>query len=36
MIRKKVFLDMNEFIGFDYFNKFEITADDILLLLFFD
>ena len=33
MIRKKVFLDMHAFIGFDYFNKFIITADDMLMNL---
>ena len=33
MIRKNVFLDMHEFIGLDYFNKFVITADDMLMNL---
>ena len=33
MIRKKVFLDMHEFIGLDYLNKFVITADDMLMNL---
>ena len=33
MIRKKVFLDMKEFIGHDYLNRFVITADDMLMNL---
>ena len=33
MIRKNVFLEMHEFIGLDYFNKFVITADDMLMNL---
>lgn len=33
MIRKKVFLDMHAFIGFEYFNKFVITADDMAMNL---
>ena len=33
MIRKKVFLEMHEFIGIDYFNQFVITADDMLMNL---
>ena len=31
MIRRKVFLDMHEFIGLDYFNDFVITADDMAM-----
>ena len=33
MIRKEIFLTMHEFIGLDYFNKFVITADDMLMNL---
>ena len=33
MIRKKIFLDMHEYIGNDYFNEFVITADDMLMNL---
>ncbi len=31
MIRKKTFLDMYEYIGLEYFKKFVITADDMLM-----
>ena len=31
MIRKKIFLDMYEFIGLDYFSNFVITADDMAM-----
>ena len=33
MIRRKIFLDMHQFIGMDYFNQFVITADDMLMNL---
>ena len=33
MIRKRIFLDMHEYIGVDYFNEFVITADDMLMNL---
>ena len=33
MIKKKIFLDMHKFIGLDYFNKFIITADDMVMNL---
>ena len=31
MIRRKIFIDMHEFIGLDYFNNFVITADDMAM-----
>ena len=31
MIRKKIFLDMYEYIGLEYFKKYVITADDMLM-----
>ena len=31
MIRKSVFIDMHNFIGIDYLNKYIITADDMLM-----
>lgn len=31
MIRRKIFLDMHEFIGLDYFNNFVITSDDMAM-----
>jgi glycosyltransferase involved in cell wall biosynthesis len=31
MIRRKIFLDMHQFIGLDYFNDFVITADDMAM-----
>ena len=33
MIRRKIFLDMNRFIGVYYFNQFIIIADDMLMNL---
>ena len=33
MIRRNVYLDMHKYIGFDYYNKFVITADDMLMNL---
>ena len=33
MFRKKVFLDMNKYIGYDYFNQYVIRADDMLMNL---
>ena len=31
MIKKEIFLKMNNFIGIDYFNQFIVTADDICM-----
>ena len=31
MIRRKIFIDMHEFIGLNYFNNFVITADDMAM-----